>query len=513
MAKKNTFAKEADRITNKYKRRLGDDFTKNDVLARKGMELELNELKDKQEAVKAEQSAGATHVMPDGTVMSGATHQEAVDQGLVEYQNGGTVDPEELEQVKNYWREADPRYLNKIQQGSYELRPGGKQYEGTPYSIPNFPITGRGVGAGIGQEFYNAPYNQTAGVHSTASPAFIQGIDELVRENQLKAQAISEQEFNKNPRQFINGGKLPKYHKGGGIHIHNDSNQYLPDYLQENLGQDFSSISNFQFANVPEVNYGYNRVAGSDPKINRLDPVDITLPITESNLNLRPVNAAQANLEGQPQSEYYNPTLGGTSLIPLAASVAGNVLLSSQAGKNIKDVSYDRIRPETIDLSSERVAARSRANQLRNVSRRTAKGVGSNAADFTNRVISGEVAASRLEGEQISRSLTQEQTTNAQIANRAAIINANIGIRESEANRAEQNYAQAQKDQAIQNIIGDIGTYFGDVQKAKTYNQLYQQLPGTTSLYNDPNQKWWDTAAFGRKSTIAQDPTKTQRYQ
>lgn len=50
---KDTFAARATRISNKYKKRLGDNFTGDDELARKGLDLELTQLKKEQEAVKA----------------------------------------------------------------------------------------------------------------------------------------------------------------------------------------------------------------------------------------------------------------------------------------------------------------------------------------------------------------------------------------------------------------------------------------------------------------------------
>jgi len=52
MAKKQTFAERAKAIQSKYKKRLGEDFQKDDYLARQAMNMELQKLKEEQEAVK-----------------------------------------------------------------------------------------------------------------------------------------------------------------------------------------------------------------------------------------------------------------------------------------------------------------------------------------------------------------------------------------------------------------------------------------------------------------------------
>ena len=52
MPKNKTFADRARQITNKYKKRLGDDFRKFDPIAKESMNLELDALKQEQEQYK-----------------------------------------------------------------------------------------------------------------------------------------------------------------------------------------------------------------------------------------------------------------------------------------------------------------------------------------------------------------------------------------------------------------------------------------------------------------------------
>lgn len=322
--------------------------------------------------------------------------------------------------------------------------------------------------------------------------------------------------------QFKKGGKLPQYQGIGDSQLPTTTTGFeLPQMFIDNPAL-LTQFQNAQGLNVDNI-YGPNTAAAFDrtygatggaPLINNTvgnisDPYvtnDVEFAGTPSfdyqqaiNLQTPPINAAQANLEGQP--ELYSP---GFNYVGAGATLASGIYNYLNTPEEIEQIEAERIKGETIDLSSERVAARSRASQLRNVSRRTARGVASSAADFTNRAISGEVAASRLEGQQIASSLTREQTANAQIMNRVREFNARSQLSADAQNaqiQAMNQAGQQQQQQAIIDTATGLSQAYADYQQQQgLYNALNIQSP-YYSIYEDPETG---------KPIILSDKQKTQ---
>jgi cell division protein FtsL len=79
MAKKQTFAERAKAIQSKYKKRLGEDFQKDDYLARQAMNMELQKLKEEQESVRKNMGVqeAARHVLANKDDYSPTTVKRA----------------------------------------------------------------------------------------------------------------------------------------------------------------------------------------------------------------------------------------------------------------------------------------------------------------------------------------------------------------------------------------------------------------------------------------------------
>lgn len=291
-----------------------------------------------------------------------------------------------------------------------------------------------------------------------------------------------------------NGGNLPKYQdpnnsNNWNMNLAMDINQVDPNLmLDETLNKVPIDLVN---------NLDYQRAVYGNP-------TNVTFtPTTKTDKSLSDKKDTQSD-------KYYNPALGGTSVLPLAANIAGNVLMSR--GAETEDVKYERISPEKISLAREREDARRDAELARLTSLRTARGLGLSAGATANIGAAGLADINRVTGSRVSKSYLQEELSNKQSKERTAQINAQIGMREVDANLREKNYVQATKDQAIQNIIQGSGQYFSDVQKAKNMNQMMAQMPGTFKQFEDPDQTLMNRILMGQQSVGYHDPELIKRY-
>lgn len=185
----------------------------------------------------------------------------------------------------------------------------------------------------------------------------------------------------------------------------------------------------------------------------------------------------------------YEPTL---SVVPLAASLLGNaLLLGDNKAENIK---YDRMKtkPELISLAREREAARREAELNRNIAGRTARNLGLSGGAAATIANATNVDISRGLGEQVGRSYLNEELSNSQTISRARMMdnqmNAEISMREKDANLKEKDAVASTKQQAIQNIIGNIGKYYSDSQSANEMNALTQAMSQDYNYYEKPGQ-------------------------
>ena len=215
----------------------------------------------------------------------------------------------------------------------------------------------------------------------------------------------------------------------------------------------------------------------------------------------------QESANNRVADQYYNPTV---SPIPLVASVAGNLLM--RANNKPTEVSYDRVTPQEINLGEQREQAIRRSQGQANQIARNVRGLGMTPGATANIMVGSQADLDANLGREVGESYLQEELANARFADSAERINANIAMREAEANARERNVAKSVDQQALQNIISDIGSYFGDVQKAERYNNLYQQMPGTAKLYQDPNQSIFNRIVLGSRPIVRHDPNLTKMY-
>ena len=365
-----TFASRAKRITNKYKRRLGDNFNKYDPIAQESMNLELENLKQEQEQVRAEMG---------------------LDEYSQEYANGGNINikPE-----------------NKGKFTATKKRTGKTTEELT---------------------------------HSKNS---------LTRKRAIFAQ-------NAKKWKHENGGNLPKALNGIDINSLNKIINYYNDPSVANL-----------------VNTGEN----------------LTIPQDFNNTNNNAViDNTDKNLPNDTiDYQLYEPNY---NWVGAGATFASGIYNYLNSPDSIDKIKYTDVKPELVDLSSERIAANARSNQLRNSSRRAARSISGGRADYTNRVVSSDIATNRLEGEQIARSLSSEKLSNAQIINSIRQFNARNKLMTDAQNvqidELNKSYDQ-NKNQAIIDIATGLSQSYADWQKQKDlYNALNVQSP-YYSIYKDP---------------------------
>jgi hypothetical protein len=120
---------------------------------------------------------------------------------------------------------------------------------------------------------------------------------------------------------------------------------------------------------------------------------------------------------------------------------------------------YDRITPEKVDLTGQRLEAQGSRNKALSVAKRNASMLGSASAinSFNGAAISDIYGKY---GDQINNSLMNEKNTNAGIVNDTRGKNAQIQMAEVEANQREADAVRSAKQQALFNI-GQAGAAAG----------------------------------------------------
>ena len=121
-----------------------------------------------------------------------------------------------------------------------------------------------------------------------------------------------------------------------------------------------------------------------------------------------------------------------------------------------ESISYDRVNPELVDFAQERGSMETSRNAQLGFLKRQA-GMAGNAGQALNYLASAVPSAYNQYDQQYAQSIEREQNTNAQIMNQANAQNAQIQMKEAEANAMERDAARGIRDQAL----GDIGNIGG----------------------------------------------------
>lgn len=294
------------------------------------------------------------------------------------------------------------------------------------------------------------------------------------------------------------GGSLPKYDgkekswlpgnnwQNAGITVMEDPYE-LPAEIQDIVHK--NALQGEQGKLLDLYTDTDNNVFYGGPEIPKIS--NVNTPITNS--NTKELYSYQQNL---------------MDAAPLLASVAGNALMYAQGNKEPRKLKLKRVSSdyEKVDLSREREVANREANLTRNINVRNARNLGLSGGAAATLASASNVDVSRGLGEQIGRSYMNEELANTQAANqakgRADAINSNLEYQEKVHNIRQSDMSDAMKQQAIQNIIGDVGSYFGDVSKKQAWTRHDQLLTPDYALYEDPNQSKWNRRIFGNNYTI-----------
>ena len=148
-------------------------------------------------------------------------------------------------------------------------------------------------------------------------------------------------------------------------------------------------------------------------------------------------------------------------------------------------VHYERINPELVDYSAERQGLKTTMNNALSISKRNA-GIAGNAGQAMNYLAGTIPGITETYSDAISRSLQTENNTNVQLRNTAAAQNAEISMKEAEANAMERDSVRSIRDKAITDI-GDIAMNAAMVRPKLT--QQYNALK-TQAAINNYEMTW-----------------------
>lgn len=275
------------------------------------------------------------------------------------------------------------------------------------------------------------------------------------------------------------GGKLPKYQYGNPLGL------FTPEDVEAAmLETQRNSINDPTRYSMGEI----------DPRVG----VDINEFNPQLQTSGQPYSRSGESTEGTPERELYNPIFGGTSIIPLATSLAGNIY--SAASASPEDINFERVQPEEVSLARQREDIRRDRDVSRNIASRIGRRSGLNAGAAATTSIGALADVDRSAGRLISESRTQEELANARSREIANRLNAQISRAETMANLREKDTVASIKEQATQNILQDVGSYFTDVQKGRSSAELKNMISPTFKLYEDPEQTLFNKLMMGDRS-------------
>lgn len=144
-------------------------------------------------------------------------------------------------------------------------------------------------------------------------------------------------------------------------------------------------------------------------------------------------------------------------------------------------IAYDRVNPETIDLAQERANMQTSRNAQLGFLKRQASMAGS-AGQALNYLGSAVPSAYNQYDQGYNQSIERESNANAQILNQANAQNAQIQMKEAEANAMERDAARGIRDQAMADLgkIG-LGAMTAKGNALQQYNQM--RLVGAINDY------------------------------
>jgi len=175
----------------------------------------------------------------------------------------------------------------------------------------------------------------------------------------------------------------------------------------------------------------------------------------------------QALDEASKPPESYSPGYGAP-MLGYAAQAAANIPMLLTKPTKVK---YDRVNPDLIDLTNQRVEAQSTRNKALAMARRNASMLGNaqEANSYAGTAISDIYGQY---GNVYNQSLMAEKNANVGIKNQAQSQNAQIQMTEANANQQEADAVRQAKQQALFNIgqsLAAAGKSYGDMSQQGDY--------------------------------------------
>lgn len=209
----------------------------------------------------------------------------------------------------------------------------------------------------------------------------------------------------------------------------------------------------------------YSRIANPNTllhpqTVNPMTPKGITIAPTNPKSFLQKASTHD-NIYKQPSNNGYQPGYGVPAVGYGLQALANLPMLLAKPDL----VNYDRITPEKIDLSSQRSEAKRNRNLAYATSQRNASMLGNRGSAYSNAAVSNIFGDY---GDVFNESILREQLQNADYRSKAKSANAEISMREKEANAMEKDAVRSAKYQALNNI-GQTAAMAGN-----TYQQMSQ---------------------------------------
>lgn len=247
--------------------------------------------------------------------------------------------------------------------------------------------------------------------------------------------------------------------------VNNSSSYYMKD------GKNTVLNPNFKSPDIPLDNAPVNSFNPGLMEDNNGPNLDYLMKQTGLTPNLKEISTTPKN---NPKSDMTIPLAG------YGLQAATNLpMLFSKPNK----ATYDRITPDKVDLTGQRLEAQGSRNRALALSRRNASMLGSASAvnAYTGATVSDIYGKY---GDQINNSLMNEKVTNAQIGNTAKGQNAQIQMSEVEANQREADAVRGAKQQALFNIGQSVAAAGKAVGNSKQTDNMMQNLASGDYSYD-----------------------------
>lgn len=464
-SKKNGFANRANKISSRFKSRLGKNLSKKDKFAENSLDRELDALANEQETFNSKKNK-TTNKFNDGVTLSNPNTQQAVDKL-------GKVGPWGM--FYSAGKAVDKSLFQRDEAGAFNSDNA---------AFASYMVTDPGQSLSqVGSSFKEGKIGQ--GISELLVPG-IAGVN--ANKAIQKQQSDLEDEQNLNMRKsmfasnlkptvdniptFSDGVKLPKYYDG-------------TKSLQESVSPPYRLNPLIGMSGTENI----APLQTKQPGLLDINRASYDEPVGLDSLIPGQVNQSYEEDQTQPRIDLFKknlPYVGAQT----ATTVLGNMALANRFGKSTRteDVTTTPIRPERVDYGASRRELGRQTDLAKRSSIRRSAGLSGGAR--RSNLAATNIGLNRNLGSAFSQSYENQANQNANLRFQAARANAGQDLTAEQINVGARNLgrreAAARRLGLTSSAIGGLQQGLGDIRDLNQQDAHLNRLAARTGYTVDP---------------------------